>query len=1342
MWRVGRMTRIPSVRYAPIVSPASATPVPCNPNAVGDSLFLEDQAASTSGVYSLTATTIAFAGAPPLLGYGSIQSLTLSGANGGDTMNVTTTPANANVTLNGGTGTNTYTIQTTGTSTNLTINGNSGVDNIVIDNTGANPFVVANGGAGANVFTLLANGSGGGVSFLGGIDNDTFNIGNGTLANLNSLLNINGGGHDATLVPAQSIANAAGTVPNNQNVGGDTLNLDDGSNASAGPFLYTLTATTFTFANGAAAQLGYSNIESLTLNGATSATSGDSISVVSTPDNANIVLNGGTGTIGDQIEISNTGKNDNLTINGNAGNDIITIDSTGASPFLIVNGGAGLNTFNLDADGASGAVSLRGGPDNDTFNVGNGSLNSLNGLLDIEGGGQDSGTVGSKSFTNAAGTATNNVNLIGDTLNLNDGGTASATMYTVTAQTITASSFGVASGSPQLGYVGIESLTLNAAAGNDTVNVSNTPDAANVTLNGGAGQNTFTVATTGSANNLTINGNGNNDTFTIQATGSNPYIVVQATAGANTFNLRADGAGTGGVQLLGGADNDQFNLGNGTVAGLLSLMDVEGGAHDANPVSSLAPIVSPASATPVPCNPNAVGDSLFLEDQAASTSGVYSLTATTIAFAGASPLLGYGSIQSLTLSGANGGDTMNVTTTPDNANVTLNGGTGTNTYTIQTTGTSTNLTINGNSGVDTVTIQNTGAKPFVIVNGGAGDNVFNLQADAAGGGVSLTGGADNDIFNLGTGTLAGLNSSLFVNGGTHDGTLVNTQAIHNDAGTVNNNAIAIGDTLNLLDQTNASAGVYALTANTFTFAGSAPQLGYSNIQSLVLKGSTGGNTINVATTPDNANITLDGGSGADTITITNTGANNNLTINGGAGNDVYTVDNAGALPFVIANGGSGINTFNLFANGTGGGVSMVGGPHNDTFNLGTGTLAGLNSLLDINGMGNDAALVATQTISNAAGSVKNNALAVGDTVNFKDQTDGLSGAYTLNQTTFQFADGNGSSPQALGFTNIETINLNAANGGDNIRVTKTPNSANINLNGGTGSNTFNVTSTGDNSNLFMKSNSASGNNDTFTIAGTGHSPFLVANGGNGLNTFNLQASARRRHQHGGRAKNDTYNLGSLSGNLGGINSLIDINGGAGHDAGMAPQKAIFSSLGTYPTNPIATGDALNLADQGNAQNAAYTLTANTFQFSGASPQIGYENIQSLSLASGSASNTLTAQSMPDSATVNLSTGPGFNAVKIVTTGANDNVFINSATSSGATDIMNTGQSTISTSTVASVWTRSSSVRRVQVRRWPFPAHMSLLAICPMSPITRGPRSKASMEWFPSLGKAPIKISRR
>ncbi len=475
--------------------------VPNNPNLIGDSLIIADQANSAAGsqTYTLDKTHVSFTASPTVVTFSSINTLTLSGANGGDTMNVTTTPANANVTLNGGTGTNTYTIQTTGTSTNLTINGNSGVDNIVIDNTGANPFVVANGGAGANVFTLLANGSGGGVSFLGGIDNDTFNIGNGTLANLNSLLNINGGGHDATLVPAQSIANAAGTVPNNQNVGGDTLNLDDGSNASAGPFLYTLTATTFTFANGAAAQLGYSNIESLTLNGATSATSGDSISVVSTPDNANIVLNGGTGTIGDQIEISNTGKNDNLTINGNAGNDIITIDSTGASPFLIVNGGAGLNTFNLDADGASGAVSLRGGPDNDTFNVGNGSLNSLNGLLDIEGGGQDSGTVGSKSFTNAAGTATNNVNLIGDTLNLNDGGTASATMYTVTAQTITASSFGVASGSPQLGYVGIESLTLNAAAGNDTVNVSNTPDAANVTLNGGAGQNTFTVATTGSA---------------------------------------------------------------------------------------------------------------------------------------------------------------------------------------------------------------------------------------------------------------------------------------------------------------------------------------------------------------------------------------------------------------------------------------------------------------------------------------------------------------------------------------------------------------------------------------------------------------------------------------------------------------------------------------------------------------------------------------------------------------------------------------------------------------------------------------------------------------------------
>ena len=919
-------------------------------------------------------------------------------------------------------------------------------------------------------------------------------------------------------------------------------------------------------------------------------------------------------------------------------------------------------------------MSLRGGPDNDTFNVGNGSLNSLNGLLDIQGGGQDAGTVVAQSFTNAAGTANNNLNLIGDTLNVNDGTTATATTYALTSQTLASNSFGAGSGSPQLGYGGIESLTLNAAAGNDTVIVSSTPDAANVTLNGGAGQNTFTVATTGSANNLSINGNGSGDTFTIQGTGSNPYVVLQGTAGANTFNLQADGSGTGGVQLLGGADNDQFNLGNGTLAGLLSLMDIEGGTHDATPVSSLASIVSPASATPVPCNPNPVGDSLFLGDQSASGTGVYSLTATTIAFGGATPLLGYSSVQSLVISGANGGDTMSVTTTPASANVTLNGGTGANTYTIQTTGASTNLTINGNVGIDTITIQNTGANPFVVANGGAGNNVFNLQADATGGGVSLTGGADNDTFNLGTGTLAGLNSTLFVNGGAHDGVLVSTQSIINDAGTVNNNAIAVGDTLNLLDQTNSSARVYALTTNTFQFGGAAPQLGYSNIQSLVLRGSTGGNTINVASTPDNANITLDGGTGTDTVTITNTGANNNLAINGGAGNDTYTIANTGALPFVIATGGSGINTFNLLDNGTGGGLSLVGGPHNDTFNLGTGTLAGLSSLLDIKGLANDNALVGTQTISNAAGTRTNNALAVGDTINFMDQTDSLATAYTLNKTTFQFADGAGSSPQALGFAGVETINLNAASGGNNVRITNTPDSANINVNAGTGSNTFNVTTTGDDSNVFIQSNSATGNNDTFTIAGTGLAPFFVANGGAGLNTFNLQSSGSGGAvKLVGGPKNDTYNLGSAGGKLGGINSLIDINGGAGHDPGNAPGKDIFSSIGTYPSNPIAIGDTLNFADQGNAQNAAYTLTVNTFQFGGASPQVGYENIQSLGFSGGSGSNSLTAQSMPDSATVSLTTGTGLNAVKIVTTGNNDNLFINSATSSGTTDIVNTGQ---------------------------------------------------------------------
>ena len=905
-----------------------------NVNLVGDSLIIADQLNTIASpvFYDLTDTQVDFETSPTVVTYSSVKTLTVIGANSGDMMNVTTTPGNANVTLNGGTGENTFAVQTTGANTNLTINGNTGIDDVLIERTGASPFVVANGGAGANGFTLVGNGAGGGVSFVGGTDNDLFDIGIGSFGNLKTLLNINGGGHDATLAPAQNITNAAGSVPSNANVVGDRLNLEDGSNATAGPFTYTLAATTFKFGASATPQLGYSNIQSLVLTGATNATVGDSITVVSTPDNANITLNGGTGPIGDQIEIVNTGKNVNLTVTGNAGNDTITIDNTGVAPFVIVNGGAGLNTFNLAANGASGAVSLRGGPDNDTFNVGNGSLNSLNGLLDIQGGGQDAGTVVAQSFTNAAGTANNNLNLIGDTLNVNDGGTATATTYALTSQTLGSNSIG--SGSPQLGYGGIESLTLNAAVGNDNVIVSSTPDAANVTLNGGAGQNTFTVATTGNANNLTINGNGSGDTFTIQSTGSNPYVVLQGTAGPNTFNLQADGAGTGGVQLLGGADNDQFNLGNGTLAGLLSLMDIEGGAHDATPIISLAPIVSPASATPVPANPNPVGDSLFLGDQTASGAGVYSLTANTIAFGGVTPLLGYSSVQSLTLSGANGGDTMTVTTTPANANVTLNGGTGANTYTIQTTGASTNLTINGNVGIDTITIQNTGANPFVVANGGAGANVFTLLANGSGGGISLVGGIDNDTFNVGNGTLGNLQSLLNINGGGHDATLAPSQSITNAAGSVPSNPNVIGDTLNLNDGTNATPGpfTYTLTATTFKLGASAtPQLGYSNIQSLVLTGATNatvGDSITVVSTPDNANITLNGGTGpiGDQIEIVNTGKNVNLTVTGNAGNDTITIDNTGVAPFVIVNGGAGLNTFNLDANGASGGCESEGRP--------------------------------------------------------------------------------------------------------------------------------------------------------------------------------------------------------------------------------------------------------------------------------------------------------------------------------------------------------------------------------------------------------------------------------
>jgi hypothetical protein len=107
------------------------------------------------------------------------------------------------------------------------------------------------------------------------------------------------------------------------------------------------------------------------------------------------------------------------------------------------------------------------------------------------------------------------------------------------------------------------------------------------------------------------------------------------------------------------------------------------------------------------------------------------------------------------------------------------------------------------------------------------------------------------------------------------------------------------DTLNVNDQTTATAQTFTLTGTSVQRSGSAPITFSGGINFVNVNGGTGSNTYNVLNTEVFWTTTVHTGSGADIVNVLATGGPTTVDCQGGGGADVVNVGNAGSLAGIL-----------------------------------------------------------------------------------------------------------------------------------------------------------------------------------------------------------------------------------------------------------------------------------------------------------------------------------------------------------------------------------------------------------------------------------------------------------
>ncbi|MFP6611077.1 MAG: hypothetical protein VB835_02115, partial [Pirellulales bacterium] len=216
-------------------------------------------------------------------------------------------------------------------------------------------------------------------------------------------------------------------------------------------------------------------------------------------------------------------------------------------------------------------------------------------------------------------------------------------------------------------------------------------------------------------------------------------------------------------------------------------------------------------------------------------------------------------------------------------------------------------------------------------------------------------------------------------------------------------------------------------------------------------------------------------------------------------------------------------------------VTVSGAAGSDTINVSSnaptnsGSLDAILGTLLVNGGAHDAGNTSLTIRGNT------NTVASGDILNISDQGDASNNTYNLSDTTFQRT-----ATGTVTYATVETVNLTAGTGNDDINVSDTLDSASTTVNANSGADDIDVTTTGTAANVVINGD---GGNDAIDLVGTGTGAFVHINGGGANDVITQQSNAAgSRIRLNGDAGTDTINVWT-----GNATSLTDINGGANTD---------------------------------------------------------------------------------------------------------------------------------------------------------------------------------------------------
>jgi Ca2+-binding RTX toxin-like protein len=765
--------------------------------------------------------------------------------------------------------------------------------------------VTINSKGGADTINIRGTTSSAPVTINAGDGDDTITVGSGDLDLLEGAVTVNGE-NDTDKV-----------IVNDQTAGYSDY--------------YTLTGTTVT--RDRFGGLTYGTAEGLTLN----AESGSNIiKVHSITSGTPVTINAGGGN--DTINVGDSGLSllkGRVTVNGQddtdkvivhdelaTSSDTYTVTGTtvsrasfggltyGTIDSLTLNAASGDNTINVNSTTLGTPVTINAWGGNDAINVGSGDLSQLKDKVTVDG--QDNT----------------------DQVIVNDELATSSDTYTITGTTVSRAFFG------GLNYGTIEGLTLNAASGDNTININSTASGTPLVVNAGRGNDTLID---GSSGNDTLDGGAGDDTYrfdTDNALGSD--AIIDSGVGLDTLDFSdtttrpvAINLGSSAAQVVNAGLTLTLSAGN-------TIENVTGGSQDdtitGNALNNVL-IGGPGSDT---LDSGAGNDTLL--GGAGNDTMVGGANDDTYRF-DTDTALGSDSIDE----SGGGVETLDFSATTTRA-VTLNLASAA----AQVVNAGLILTLSANNTIENVTGGALGDRingntlDNVLTGGDGNDTLFGQEGndtfDGGAGNDTLDGGPDDDTFTGGMG-----NDTLIGAAGNDTYRFDTDNALDSDT-IVESGGV---DTLNFSDTTTRAVAVDLAVAGAQIVNGRLTLTlltgnSIENVTGGALSDSIAGNALNNLLEGGGGDDTLAGGDGNDTLD----GGAGDDTLAGGANDDTYLfdADNSLGRDRIDEPGGGGVETLDFSATTTRAVAVNLASAAAQVVNAGlTLTLSAVNTIENVKG---------------------------------------------------------------------------------------------------------------------------------------------------------------------------------------------------------------------------------------------------------------------------------------------------------------------------------------------------------------------------------------------------------